>query len=64
MRDSTRFIDRRKVITGAVLICLAVILMLIAGENGGPLSRSFWMGPLAVGIFFYLWGRFFSGRSD
>jgi hypothetical protein len=64
MRDSSRFIDRTKVIAGAVLICLAVILMLITGENSASLSRSFWMGLLAAGIFFYLWGRFFSGRRD
>lgn len=64
MQDSSRFIHRAKVITGVLLICLGVVLMLITGEKGSSISRSLWVGLLAVGIFFYLWGRFFSRRSD
>jgi hypothetical protein len=64
MQDSSRFIDRNKVITGALLICLGVILMLITAENSSSFSQALWVGLLAVGVFFYLWGRFFFRGSD
>lgn len=64
MRDSSHFIGRTKVITGVLLICLGVICMLITVENRSSISRLLWVGLLAAGIFFYLWGRFFPRRSD
>jgi hypothetical protein len=35
-------------------------LMLLGQEISSPFFKTAWMGLLAVGMFFYLWGRFFS----
>jgi len=34
--------------------------MLMGQEISSPLFKTVWMALLGVGIFFYLWGRFFS----
>jgi hypothetical protein len=63
MQELSRRIDRQKVFTGVILLCTGAILMLLGQEISSPLFKTAWMTLLAVGIFFYLWGRFFS-RED
>jgi hypothetical protein len=60
MQELSRKIDRQKVFTGVILLCTGAILMLLGQEISSPLFKTIWMALLAVGIFFYLWGRFFS----
>ena len=60
MGETTRNIDRKKVYTGVVLICLAVLLMLIGQEIDSPFFQIFWVILLGAGLLLYLWGRFFS----
>jgi hypothetical protein len=60
MQELSRKIDRQKVFTGVILLCTGAILMLLGQEISSPLFKTIWMTLLAVGIFFYLWGRFFS----
>ncbi len=60
MQELSRRIDRQKVFTGVILLCTGAILMLLGQEISSPLFKTIWMALLAVGIFFYLWGRFFS----
>jgi energy-converting hydrogenase Eha subunit E len=63
MTNPSRKINRQKVFTGVILICAGVLIMLMGQESGSPLVKTLWMGLLGVGVFFYLWGRFFS-RDD
>lgn len=60
MQELSRKIDRQKLFTGVILLCTGAILMLLGQEISSPLFKTIWMALLAVGIFFYLWGRFFS----
>jgi hypothetical protein len=60
MPELSRTIDRQKVFTGVILLCTGAILMFLGQEISSPFFKTAWMGLLAVGIFFYLWGRFFS----
>lgn len=63
MQELSRRIDRQKVFTGVILLCTGAILMLLGQEISSPFFKTAWMTLLVVGIFFYLWGRFFS-RED
>ena len=60
MQELPRKIDRPKVFIGVFLLCSGAILMLLGQEISSPYFKTVWMGLLAAGIFFYLWGRFFS----
>jgi hypothetical protein len=60
MPELSRSIDRQKVFTGVILLCTGAILMLLGQEIYSPFFKTAWVGLLAVGTFFYLWGRFFS----
>ena len=62
MEDRSRNIDRKKVYTGVVLICAAVLLMLMGQEIDLPFFQVFWVILLGAGLLLYLWGRFFSWR--
>ena len=57
---STRNIDRKKVYIGVFFLCVAAVIMLAEGENSPEGFRVLWMLLFGVGVFFYLWGRFFS----
>jgi hypothetical protein len=63
MKDTSRNIDRKKVYTGVVFLCAAVLLMLIGQENPSPIFNILWVILLGVGLLLYLWGRFFSRGS-
>jgi len=63
MPEVSRKIDRQKLFAGVILICTGAILMLLGQEISSPIFKTVWMALLAAGIFFYLWGRFFS-RED
>jgi len=63
MQELTRKINRQKVFTGVILLCTGAIIMLLGQRISSPLFKTVWMALLALGIFFYLWGRFFS-RED
>ena len=63
MQELSRRIDRQKVFTGVILLCTGAVLMLLGQEISSPFFKTAWMTLLAVGVFFYLWGRFFS-RED
>jgi len=60
MPELSRKINRQKVFTGVILLCTGAILMVLGQEISSPFFKTVWMALLAVGIFFYLWGRFFS----
>jgi hypothetical protein len=60
MPELSRKINRQKVFTGVILLCTGAVLMLMGQEISSPLFKTVWMALLGVGIFFYLWGRFFS----
>jgi len=60
MQKFSRKINRQKVFTGVILLCAGAVLMLLGQEISSPFFKTAWMTLLAVGIFFYLWGRFFS----
>jgi hypothetical protein len=60
MEQPSRNIDRRKIYTGVVMICVAVLLMLIGQESALLVLQVVWILLLGVGLLFYLWGRFFS----
>jgi hypothetical protein len=60
MEKIPRNIDRKKVYTGVVFLCAAVLLMLIGQEISPPFLQIFWVILLGVGLLLYLWGRFFS----
>ena len=63
MAEPYRKIDRQKVIAGVILLCAGVLLMLMGQEWTSPLFKTVWVGLFGLGVFFYLWGRFFS-RDD
>jgi hypothetical protein len=63
MKDTSRNIDRKKVYTGVVFLCAAVLLMLIGQENPSPIFKILWVILLGAGLLLYLWGRFFSRGS-
>lgn len=63
MEDIWGNMDRKKVYTGIGLLCAAVLLMLIGQENPSPIFNILWVILLGVGLFLYLWGRFFSRGS-
>jgi hypothetical protein len=63
MREPSRKINKQKVFTGVILICAGALVMLMGQESASPLYKTIWVGLLGLGIFFYLWGRFFS-RDD
>jgi hypothetical protein len=63
MQELSRKIDRQKVFTGVILLCTGAILMLLGQEISSPFFKTAWMTLLAVGIVFYLWGRFFSREN-
>jgi len=58
-----RKINKQKVFTGIILICAGVLMMLLGEESASPVIKTIWVGLFGLGIFFYLWGRFFS-RED
>lgn len=60
MQERYRKIDRQKLFVGVILICAGALLMILGQGISSPLFKTVWMALLAVGIFFYLWGRFFS----
>jgi hypothetical protein len=63
MREPSRKINRQRVFTGVILLCVGMLMMLMGQELASPVFKTIWVGLLGLGIFFYLWGRFFS-RED
>ena len=63
MREPSRKINRQRVFTGVILLCVGMLMMLMGQESASPVFKTIWVGLLGLGIFFYLWGRFFS-RED
>ena len=63
MREPSRKINRQRVFTGVILLCVGMLMMLIGQESASPVFKTIWVGLLGLGLFFYLWGRFFS-RED
>jgi hypothetical protein len=63
MPEPSRKINKQKVFTGVILVCAGVLMMLLGEESNSPVFKTIWVGLLGLGIFFYLWGRFFS-RED
>jgi hypothetical protein len=63
MAEPSRRINKQKVYTGVILLCAGVLMMLMGQESTSPLLKTIWVGLLGLGVFFYLWGRFFS-RED
>jgi hypothetical protein len=59
MADPSK-IDRKKVYIGVFFLCVAAGIMLAEGEDSPEGFRILWMLLSGVGVFFYLWGRFFS----
>jgi hypothetical protein len=64
MKEPSRNIDRKKVFPGVVFLCAAVLLMLMRRENSSLVWGTIWVGLLGLGLFLYLWGRFFSRGED
>ncbi len=56
--------DRKKIFIGVGLICAAVLMMLAEMDERFPYWKAVWILLLAVGLGFYLWGRFFSRGGD
>jgi hypothetical protein len=63
MREPSRKINRQRVFTGVILLCVGMLMMLMGQESASPVFKTIWVGLLGLGLFFYLWGRFFS-RED
>ena len=63
MEEPSRNIDRKKVYLGVIIICVAVLLMVMGQESNSLLFQVLWIILLGIGLFCYLWGRFFS-RDD
>lgn len=63
MPEPSRKINKQKVFTGVILICAGVLMMLMGEESASPIFKTIRVGLFGLGIFFYLWGRFFS-RED
>ena len=51
---------RKKVYTGVVLLCVAVLLMVIGQNDCSPVFQVGGIILFVAGLLFYLWGRFFS----
>ena len=64
MKEPPRKFDRKKIFSGVFFICLAVLLMLLGEKHASPTLRGIWVSLLGLGIFLYLWGRFFSRGGD
>jgi hypothetical protein len=65
MYELSHKIDRQKLFTGVILLCIGGLLMILGRGISSPFYKTAWMGLLGVGLFFYLWGRFFSrARED
>jgi hypothetical protein len=64
MKDPPPNIHRKKVFSGVLFMCVAVLLMLMGRENASPLWQVIWVSLLGLGFFLYLWGRFFSRGGD
>ncbi len=56
--------DRKKIFIGVGLICAAVLVMLAGIDEQSPHRKIAWVFLLLAGIFFYIWGRFFSRSGD
>jgi hypothetical protein len=52
--------NRKKVYTGVVLLCVAVLLMLIGQNDCSPVFQICGIVLFGAGLLLYLWGRFFS----
>jgi hypothetical protein len=63
MPAPSRKINRQRVFIGVILLCIGVLMMLTGEESSSPVLKTIWVGLLGLGVFFYLWGRFFS-RED
>ena len=63
-KPTRKKIDRKKIFSGVFFICLAVLLMLLGEEHPSPTLRGIWVSLLGLGLFLYLWGRFFSRGGD
>lgn len=63
MNFSARNIDKKKAITGVILVCLSVFMMLFEGENPPFFMKAIRVVVLSAGLGFYVWGRFFSRGS-
>jgi hypothetical protein len=64
MKKPSRSMDRRKVFVGVGLMCAAVLMMLADLDEQFLYWRAGWISLLALGLVFYLWGRFFSRGED
>jgi hypothetical protein len=64
MNFSAKSIDKKKAITGVVLVCLSVFMMLFEGENTPFFMKAIRVVVLSAGLGFYVWGRFFSRGGD
>ena len=64
MEKPKRNIDRKKIFSGVFFICLAVLLMFLGEKNASPTLQGIWVSLLGLGVFLYLWGRFFSRGGD
>lgn len=64
MKEPSRNIDRGKIFSGVFFICLAVLLMLLGEKHASPILQGVWVSLLGLGLFLYLWGRFFSRGED
>jgi hypothetical protein len=64
MKEPSRNVDRKKVFYGVLFICVAVLLMLMGEKHASPTWQGVWVSLLALGLFLYLWGRFFSRGED
>ena len=60
MPASFPFVDRKKILGGVLLIFAGAVLMLAGRENPPILLQIIYTLLLGVGLFLYLWGRFFS----
>jgi hypothetical protein len=63
MNLSAKNIDKKKALTGVILVCLAVFMMLFEGEATPFFLKGIRVILLSIGLGFYVWGRFFS-RKD
>jgi hypothetical protein len=63
MNLSTKNIDKKKALTGVILVCLAVVLMLFEGEGTPFFLKIIRVVLLSIGLGFYVWGRFFSRKG-
>jgi len=64
MKEPSPNIDRKKVFSGVFFLCVAVFLMLLGTENASLLWQVIWVCLLGLGLFLYLWGKYFSRAVD